>query len=77
MSPRADELLAEVLRLPADEQGEFIERLLDAAGPPPSEIDRMTDDEFAAELERRHQEFLRDPSVGVPWEELKKRSLEG
>ena len=37
----------------------------------------MTDEEFAAELERRHQEFLRDPSIGIPWEEVKRRSLEG
>lgn len=77
MSPHADELLAQVLRLPDEERAELVERLLDALDPPASEIDRMTDEEFAAELERRHQEFLRDPSVGIPWEEVKRRSLGG
>jgi putative addiction module component (TIGR02574 family) len=71
MSPRADQLLAEVLRLPAAEQEELIERLLDAAGPPPSAIDRMTDEEFAAELERRAEEARRDPSVLIPWEQVR------
>jgi putative addiction module component (TIGR02574 family) len=77
VSPHADELLAQILRLPDEEQEELVERLLETLSPPPSAIDRMTDEEFAAELERRHQEFLRDPSVGIPWEEVKRRSLEG
>jgi putative addiction module component (TIGR02574 family) len=71
MSPRADEILAEVLRFPADVRDEFIERLLDAAEPPPSHIDRMTDDEFAAELDRRAEEARRDPSVLIPWEQVR------
>ena len=71
MSPRTDDLLAEVLRLPDDEREELIERLLDAAGPPPSDIDRMTDEEFAAELERRAEEARRDPSVLIPWEQVR------
>jgi putative addiction module component (TIGR02574 family) len=33
--------------------------------------------ELAAELDRRHAEFLRDPTVAIPWEEVKpKRSAE-
>ena len=71
MSPRAEELLAEILRLPAGEQDELIGRLLDAAGPPASDIDRMTDEEFAAELERRAAEARRDPSVLIPWEQVR------
>jgi putative addiction module component (TIGR02574 family) len=71
MASRTDELLAEVLRFPADEQEEFIERLLDAVGPPPSDIDRMTDEAFAAELERRAEEARRDPSVLIPWEQVR------
>ena len=71
MSPHADELLAQILRLPDEEREELVRRLLDALDPPGSAIDRMTDEEFAAELERRHQEFLRDPSVGIPWEQVR------
>jgi putative addiction module component (TIGR02574 family) len=71
MSPRADALLAEVLQLPADDRDEFIERLLDAAGPPGSDIDRMTDAEFAAELERRAEEARRDPSALIPWDQVR------
>src|SRR5579871_2682687 len=77
MSPQVDELVAAVLRLTEPEQAEVLERLLDALGPPPSDIDRMTEEEFAAELDRRHAEFLRDPTVGIPWEEvLRKHSFE-
>lgn len=76
MSPHADELLAQILRLPEEERDELIERVLGSLDPPGSAIDRMTDAEFAAELERRHQEFLQDPSAGIPWEEVKRR-LEG
>jgi hypothetical protein len=34
----------------------LVERLLDALDPPGSAIDRMTDEEFAAELARRAEE---------------------
>lgn len=71
MSPHADELLAQILRLPEEEQEELVERLLDALGPPPSAIDLMTDEEFAAELERRAEEARRDPSVLIPWEQVR------
>jgi putative addiction module component (TIGR02574 family) len=77
MSDRAANLLAEALKLTEDERAELAEGLLESLdGPPPSDIDRMSDDEFAAELERRHQEFLSDPSVGIPWEEVKRKSAD-
>jgi putative addiction module component (TIGR02574 family) len=77
MSPQVDELVAAVLRLTEPERAEVIERLLDALDPPPSDVDRMTEEEFAAELDRRHAEYLRDPTVGIPWEEVRrKRSFE-
>ncbi|HVK13183.1 MAG TPA: addiction module protein [Gemmataceae bacterium] len=71
MSPHADELLAKILRLPDEEQTELVERLLDALGPPESAIDRMTDEEFAAELARRAEEARRDPSVLIPWDQVR------
>jgi putative addiction module component (TIGR02574 family) len=71
VSPHADELLAQVLRLPDEERAELVERLLDALDPPGSAIDRMTDEEFAAELERRAEEARRDPSVLIPWDQVR------
>jgi putative addiction module component (TIGR02574 family) len=35
--------------------------------------EEMTEEEFAAELEQRWDEFQRDPSVGIPWSEVKRQ----
>lgn len=59
-----------MLALPEDERAELADRLCDALDPPP-------DDEFAAELERRHAEFLQDPSVAIPWAEVKRAGAVG
>ncbi len=71
MTQRVAELLAEVLRLPEEEQAELVEQLLDRLDPPPSDIDRMSDEEFAAELDRRAEELRRDPSAGIPWDQVR------
>src|SRR4051812_18518995 len=71
MSERTASLLAAALQLSEEERAELVEGLLDSLGGPDSDNDRMTEEEFAAELDRRHEEFLRDPSVGVPWEQVK------
>jgi putative addiction module component (TIGR02574 family) len=76
MSPRADALLAAVLELPEAERAELTDRLCDALDPPP-DADLMTDEAFAAELGRRHAEFLRDPSVAIPWDEVKRMGAAG
>lgn len=71
MSERAATLLAEALKLSEEERAALADQLyesLDVA----SDVDSMTDEEFARELDRRHQEFLRDPSVGVPMDEVKR-----
>jgi putative addiction module component (TIGR02574 family) len=70
MSERTASLLAAALQLSEEERAELVEGLLDSLGGPASDIDRMTDEEFAPELDRRHEEFLRDPSVGIPWEQV-------
>jgi putative addiction module component (TIGR02574 family) len=74
MSERTASLLAAALQLSEEERAELVEGLLDSLDGPDSDIDRMTEEEFSAELYRRHEEFLRDPSVGVPWEEVKRMS---
>jgi putative addiction module component (TIGR02574 family) len=71
MSERTASLLAAALQLSEEERAELVEGLLDSLGGPDSDIDRMTEEEFAAELDRRAEEFLRNPSVGIPWEQVK------
>jgi len=46
------------------------DRLLDSLEEPGEEI---SDEEFRAELDRRYQEYLRDPSCAIPWSEVKKK----
>lgn len=71
MTQRTADLLAEVLALPEAERADFAERLLESLDPPPADIDQLTDEEFAAELERRAEELRRDPSAGIPWERVR------
>ena len=71
MSKRAATLLAEALKLSEEERAELADQLYASLDDEP-DIDSMSDEEFARELERRHQEYLRDPSVGVSLEEVKR-----
>jgi putative addiction module component (TIGR02574 family) len=72
MSERTATLLAEALKLSEEERVELADQLYDSLDGPPSDYDGMTEEEFKAELDRRHEEFLRDPSVGIPWEEVQR-----
>jgi len=74
MSERSASLLAAARQLSDDERAELVAGLLDSLDPPSADTDGMSEEEFAAELDRRHAEFLRDPSVGIPWEEVKRMS---
>ena len=74
--PTSAELLDAALKLPPAEREELAERLLDSLDDGRS-VDDMTDDELKAELDRRHAESLADPSVLIPWEEVRKRIAEG
>lgn len=73
MSKAVAELLKAALRLGERERTELVDRIQDSLESPLLDTDEMTDDEFAAELNRRHEEALRDPSVLIPWEEVKRR----
>jgi putative addiction module component (TIGR02574 family) len=75
MNSTISRLLAEALKLPLDERAVLADRIWDTIGPPGSDIGRMTEEEFEAELNRRHEEFLKDPGVGIPWEEAKRLIL--
>jgi putative addiction module component (TIGR02574 family) len=52
-----------------DDQHELLERLLDRF----ESLDEApeTDPEFDAELLRRAAEFDADPSIGIPWEQVR------
>lgn len=72
MTQRATELLRAALELSEAERVELLEGIeesLEDGIPPDRDIDRMTDQEFEAELTRRAQELDRDPSAGIPLEE--------
>jgi putative addiction module component (TIGR02574 family) len=63
-------ILAAALALPDADRAMIAERLLESL-PSEADVDSMTDEEFAAELERRRQEYARDPSVAIPWSEFR------
>jgi putative addiction module component (TIGR02574 family) len=71
MSEKVAELLKSAMLLSAEERQELAECLEDSLDAPDLHVG-MTEEEFIAELNRRHEEFLRDPSVAIPWEEVKK-----
>jgi len=71
MSERTATPLAAALRLSEEERAELVEGLLDSLDAPVSDIDRMTEEEFAAELDRRAEELRRNPDAAIPWEQVK------
>lgn len=71
MSSTVADLLAAALKLPPEERQELADRLLDSLDPPDTGIDPMTDAEFEAELKRRMEESDRDPTVRIPWEQVR------
>jgi putative addiction module component (TIGR02574 family) len=71
MSERSASLLAATLQLSQEERAEPVEGLVDSLDSPDSEVDRMTEEEFAAELERRADELRQNPDAGIPWDQVK------
>jgi putative addiction module component (TIGR02574 family) len=76
MTTAAADLLAAALKLSPEDREELVGELWDSLDPPESDIDRMTDEEFEAELNRRREESRRDPSVMIPWEEVQRQLQE-
>jgi len=70
MSERATSLLAEVLTLSDEERAEIVDGLLDAEDGLSSDAGEITEAEFTAELDRRAEDYRRDPSAAVPWEHV-------
>lgn len=63
MTTQSQAILDAALALPEAERLQLVDRLLETL---PAEQDDLTDDEWYAELERRHAEFLQNPSVAAP-----------
>lgn len=68
MESQTQTLLNAVLALPAAEQAAFVERLLESLTPDGAEV---SEEEWRAELDRRHDEALRGEAGGIPWSKLK------
>ena len=71
MSERSANLLAAVLQLSEQERAELVEGLMDSLDSPDSDVDRMTEQEFAAELERRALELRQNSDADIPWDQVK------
>ena len=70
MSEAMSAVLAEALKLPPNERGELMDRLADSLDPPGG-LEGATAEEFTAELDRRAAELRADPTVGIPWDDVK------
>ena len=68
MDMQSQSILDAALALPEAERLVLVERLLETL--PDDEIE-VTEEEFHAELDRRHAEVMRDPSCLIPWSKLK------
>jgi putative addiction module component (TIGR02574 family) len=73
MTREAAQILSEALRLPESDRAIVARQLLETLSPDSPEI---LDDELEAELDRRLEEFHRDPATAIPWPELR-RELQG
>ena len=71
MSPQVAELLKSALALPPAEREQLADGLW-ASFDPPGDYGGLTEDEFAAELDRRAAELKAEPGHGIPWEEVQK-----
>jgi putative addiction module component (TIGR02574 family) len=61
------EILDELRKLDPEERAQLIEELWESV----EEDDFFLTDEQAAEIERRAAELEADPSIGIPWEEIR------
>jgi putative addiction module component (TIGR02574 family) len=70
MNDRFQAILDAALALPEAERELLVEQLLESLPPgfPP-----LNDEEMLAELERRAAEYEKDPSIAIPWSEVKRK----
>jgi putative addiction module component (TIGR02574 family) len=68
MSDQTQAILDAALALSETERELLVQRLLESL---PS-VDKLSDQELEAELDRRWEEYQRDPSASIPWSEIKR-----
>lgn len=73
MSPQANHLLTEALRLDEQDRGEFASRLIESLDPTAEE---GVDSAWAAEIHTRIQELETGQVQAVPWDEARRQILE-
>ena len=70
MNVQNQSIIEAALALPEADRVLLVERLLETL--PDDEIE-VTEEEFFAELDRRHAEVMRDPSCVIPWSVVKQQ----
>ena len=68
MTPHSELVWNDLQLLSEDDQQELLARLMERFEP-----DDGIDEELIAETHSRGEEFRLDPSVGVPWEQVRER----
>lgn len=63
----AVEILEQIRRLSPEEQHEVVEKVWEEFG----DFDDALTPEQTAELERRAEEFRKNPQDGIPWEQVR------
>jgi putative addiction module component (TIGR02574 family) len=67
--------LSDVLELPVSERLKLVEAIWDSIADAPETL--ALNEAQRAELDRRLEEYERDPGAGSPWSEVKSRILKG
>ncbi len=68
MTTQVETVFQDAMALNAADRLTIAERLLETLEP---DTELIADDEWAAELKRRSEEFASDSSVGIPWQQLR------
>jgi putative addiction module component (TIGR02574 family) len=66
----SEEIVDAALALPVEERAVIVERLLESISP---DEEATSEEELAAELDRRRAESLQSGDLGIPWDELKRQ----
>ena len=74
MSSRAQEVLREALALPIAERADVAAELLASLDDAETENLAEVEAAWAAEIERRARRVMAGESVGVPWEDVRRRA---
>lgn len=74
MPSRAQQLLQDALALPLDERADVAAELLASLDDAEAEHAADVEAAWAAEIERRARRVMAGESMGVPWEDVRRRA---